>query len=409
LHRTPGILLASLNAYDLGNVARSSEASLSKDYAVNVLQSGPYHIEDTSYILSPGLVIFADIVEQNILEMVRIAKDAGRLRPHCKTHKMSEVVKLQLQHGIAKHKCATFAEAEMLADAGIEDIMLAYNPVGPHVPRCVQFAQEYPKVHFSVTADHEKPLTELNDSCVAAQIKMEVLLDVDTGLHRTGTPITSKEALRLYELLVDLPGIVPGGLHLYDGQNHQVDLVDRKAAVDVAYGDACNLAKQLDQHGWPVPRLVVGGTGSFPIFADFDDDRLELSPGTSVFHDTGYKSNFPDLDFNPASVLITRVVSRCHDDRLTLDAGNKSVASDPPFGTRLFFPDLPDAEHIIHNEEHLVLKTDQAVNYQPGDVLLGIPRHACPTSALHRTADVVRGGKVVEQWTVTARDRKINI
>ncbi|MEO1971841.1 MAG: D-TA family PLP-dependent enzyme, partial [Pirellulaceae bacterium] len=78
-------------------------------------------------------------------------------------------------------------------------------------------------------------------------------------------------------------------------------------------------------------------------------------------------------------------------------------------GPRLFFPDLPDAEHIIHNEEHLVLKTDQAVNYQPGDVLLGIPRHACPTSALHRTADVVRGGKVVEQWTVTARDRKINI
>lgn len=376
---------------------------------MNVLQSGPYSIDDTSQILSPGLVVFADLVEQNIQEMIRIAKDASRLRPHCKTHKMSEVVKLQLQHGITKHKCATFAEAEMLADAGINDIDLAYNPVGPHIARCVQFAIKYRRVHFSVTADHERPLSELSDACVSAGIQIEVLLDVDTGFHRTGTPMKTNEAQRLYEMLVDLPGVVPGGLHVYDGQNRQADLAARKAAVDASYDDVLDFVKQLEQRGWPVPRLVVGGTGSFPIFADYDDDRLELSPGTSVFHDAGYQEAFPDLHFQPASVLITRVVSRCHDDRLTLDAGNKSVASDPPFGTRLFFPDLPHAEHLIHNEEHLVLKTDLAVNYQPGDVLMAIPRHACPTSALHQSAYIVRGGKVVGQWAVTARDRKISI
>jgi D-serine deaminase-like pyridoxal phosphate-dependent protein len=136
---------------------------------------------------------------------------------------------------------------------------------------------------------------------------------------------------------------------------------------------------------------------------------LELSPGTTVFYDAGYTSAFPDLQFQIAAVLLTRVVSRPSPDRVTLDLGYKACASDPPAGRRLVFPDLPDAEQVLQNEEHLVLKTPQADRFQPGDELVAIPWHICPTTALHKQVYVVSGGRLVGRWDVAARDRCLTI
>ncbi len=94
---------------------------------------------------------------------------------------------------------------------------------------------------------------------------------------------------------------------------------------------------------------------------------------------------------------------------MTFDLGYKAVASDPPAGNRLRFPDLPDAKAVLQNEEHLVLETAVAGSFQPGDELLAIPRHVCPTSALHKQVFVVHGGKVIARWDVSARDRWLNI
>src|SRR5262245_35559930 len=100
-----------------------------------------YAIADTSDILSPGLVIFRDQVEKNLDEVIRVAGSPSRLRPHCKTHKMREICQMQLARGVTKHKCATIAEAEMLAEAGAKSIFLAYNPVGPNIRRVVRFVE----------------------------------------------------------------------------------------------------------------------------------------------------------------------------------------------------------------------------------------------------------------------------
>jgi D-serine deaminase-like pyridoxal phosphate-dependent protein len=94
---------------------------------------------------------------------------------------------------------------------------------------------------------------------------------------------------------------------------------------------------------------------------------------------------------------------------LTLDLGTKACASDPPMGKRLVFPDLPDAVQVLHNEEHLVLETSRAEEFRPGNELLAIPRHICPTTALHRQVYVVAGGRVAERWDVVARDRWLTI
>ena len=172
---------------------------------------------------------------------------------------------------------------------------------------------------------------------------------------------------------------------------------------------AARLRDQVVAQGLAVPRMVCGGTGSFPIFAEIDDPAIELSPGTCVFHDTGYGRCFPDLDFTPASLILTRVVSRPTTDRVTFDLGYKACASDPPAGKRLTFPQIPDAKEVLQNEEHLVIETADAANFRPGDEQLAIPTHTCPTSALHREAYVVSGGSLVDRWEVTARDRWLTV
>lgn len=367
-----------------------------------------YAIADTSEIFSPSLVIYCDLVEKNLAEMVRIAGDPARLRPHCKTHKMRQIIEMELAAGITRHKCATIAEAEMLAQCGVADICLAYNPVGPNIRRVVKFAEKYPGVRLSVTADHPAPLAELGRIAAAVGKQIDVLLDIDSGQHRTGIPV-GPQAKELYQQIAATKGVAPGGFHLYDGHNHQKDVAERRAAVMAGYEPAAKLRDELAASGFPVPRIVAGGTASFPIFAALDDPTIELSPGTIIFQDAGYGEMFPDLNFIPAALLLTRVISRPTATRITCDLGYKAVASDPPAGNRLFFPDLPDAKAVLQNEEHLVLETPLAERFQPGDELFAIPRHVCPTSALHKFVYIVSGGKLAGTWDVAARDRVLTV
>jgi D-serine deaminase-like pyridoxal phosphate-dependent protein len=367
-----------------------------------------YAIADTSQIISPALVIYKDLLEQNLERMLAIAGGPERLRPHCKTHKMPAVTRLELARGIGKHKCATLAEAEMLAEAGVKDIFLAYNLVGPNIARTAAFRNRFPHVALLLQADHPAPIAQLGAAMRAAGHEAEVLLDLDVGQHRTGVA-PGLPARELYATLARTPGLKAGGFHVYDGHQHQRSLQERAAAIDAQWVNVLALRQELEQAGLPVARIVCGGTGSFPIYARKDVPGLELSPGTCIFNDAGYADAFPDLVFPPAALLLTRVISRPASDRVTFDLGYKAVASDPPVGKRLTFPDLPDAEQVLQNEEHLVVCTAQASRFAPGDEQFAMPRHICPTVALHRQVYVVSGGRLVDRWDVVARDRWLTI
>ncbi|MFK7822018.1 MAG: D-TA family PLP-dependent enzyme [Planctomycetaceae bacterium] len=367
-----------------------------------------YHIEDTSQILSPSIVLFKEIVEENIRKTIDMVGDPNRLRPHCKTHKMVEVAAMVTTAGITKQKCATFAEAEMLVQAGTTDIFLAYNIVGPNIERVVAFRKTYPDIAFSVTADHEKPIRELSAACVAAETSVNVLLDLDTDLHRTGIGMND-EAIRLYGLINEVPGLNVNGLHCYDGHHHQPAEEERRAGVDSLWSRVSNFRDKLIAADLPVPRIVAGGTPSFPMYARLDDPIVECSPGTCLLQDAGYGGNYADLNFTPAALLLTRCISRPTPNRVTFDLGTKAVASDPPKGHRVTFPDLPDAVAVLQNEEHLVLETTNADRFTPGDEILAIPTHICPSTALHKEVTVIADGKVTGTWPVIARDRKLNI
>jgi D-serine deaminase-like pyridoxal phosphate-dependent protein len=348
-------------------------------------------------------------IRQNIEQAITIAGTTSRLRPHVKTHKTREIVRLELDAGITKHKCATLAEAEMLAGCGVTDVLLAYNLVGPNCGRMARLARAYPGCRFAVLADDEKALPPLSEAMAAAKQTIEVLLDVDVGQHRTGIP-PSDEAVTLYESIGRFPGLQPGGIHVYDGHNHQESVVEREAAVGKQIEPVLHLRRRLEKKGLPVPRMVVGGTPTFPVYARMDFPGLECAPGTCFLNDHGYGTRFADLaGFVPAALLLTRVISRPTPTRVTLDLGYKAVASDPPAGKRLMLLNVPDYETVLQNEEHLVIETPSAANFRPGDEVFAIPTHICPTCALHREAYVVEDGQVVGRWQIVARDRVLTI
>jgi D-threonine aldolase len=368
-----------------------------------------YALREPGQVFSPALLFYKDLIAQNLQSLIARVGDPARLRPHVKTHKTREIVRMELAAGITKQKCATIAEAEMVAQCGVTDVMLSYPIVGPNCRRLAQLIQKYPGSHFSTLADHPDGLDQLSQALSAAGQSVEVLLDLDVGQHRTGIA-PGAAARALYERLARTPGLRPGGLHVYDGHNHQHPLAEREAAVRAQLGPVLEMRAALERAGLPVPRLVLGGTPTFPVFAKLDLPGAECSPGTCVLNDYNYGNWFQDLnEFVPAALLLTRVISRPTPRRVTFDLGYKAVASDPPAGKRCFLLDFPEHETVLQNEEHLVVETAEAERFCPGDVAYAVPAPVCPTCALHQFAYVVQGGEVVERWEIAGRDRMLTV
>jgi D-serine deaminase-like pyridoxal phosphate-dependent protein len=258
-----------------------------------------------------------------------------------------------------------------------------------------------------VTVDHPDSARALSAAVNGVDRDVFVLLDLDIGMGRTGIA-PGEAAAELYALLDTLPKLEPDGLHAYDGHVRDSELAARRAATSSGLEGVLALRERLLKRGLPVPRLVLGGTPTFPIHATLEVPGVECSPGTSVLQDESYRSRFPDLAFTPAALLLTRVVSRPAPDRLCLDLGYKAVASDPA-GPRARLIDPDDARQVVHSEEHMVVETAQAEKIPIGTPLLAIPTHVCPSVALHRRAYVIEKGHVVGQWDVTARDRVLGV
>ncbi|HEX4349887.1 MAG TPA: D-TA family PLP-dependent enzyme [Verrucomicrobiae bacterium] len=362
-----------------------------------------YEISNVAEIDSPALLIYPDRAEENVRRMISMAGGPQRLRPHVKTHKLPEMVRMQMALGITKFKCATIAEAEMVADCGVLDVLLAYQPVGPKAQRLLQLIKKFPRTSFSTIVDDAGAIRALSDATVKAGAKIKVLLDIDCGMHRSGVPAGPK-AVELYRLMASLPGLEPYGLHLYDGHIEDSDIAVRTKRCDEAFAPVAALRRELS--GLPVPLIVAGGSPTFPIHARRPD--VECSPGTCVFWDTAYGDALPDLDFLHAALVLTRVVGKPGGNRLCLDLGHKAVAAEKP-QPRVTFLNLPDAQPITHSEEHLVVETSRAGEISVGDCFYGIPKHVCPTVALHAEAVVIKNGKAEVRWKIAARARMLSI
>lgn len=364
-----------------------------------------FAVQNSGEVPSPALLLYPDRIRENIRRMIRVAGGTSRLRPHIKTHKLAEVVRMQLEEGLTKFKCATIAEAEMAAGAGAKDVLIAYPMVGPNAARLLELVKAFPATMFSCLADDASATQRLSKAFSDSGRMVDVLLDVDCGQHRTGVE-PGAAAMQLYRLIAASPGLRPGGLHVYDGHIHEPDLAERTERCAAAFSPVNEFHRELLSAGLPVPWIVAGGTPTFPIHAK--NEAFECSPGTCVLWDFGYAEKFADLDFLFAALVLTRVVSKPGANRLCLDLGHKAIASENP-PPRVQFLNLPDATAISHSEEHLIVESAEAGQFAVGDCLFGVPRHICPTVALYSEATVITDGRVMERWRIAARERRLTL
>jgi len=364
-----------------------------------------YLLDNTNEVHTPSLLIYPNRIEANIKKMIDIAGGPDRLRPHVKTHKMSEIIKLQMKYGILKFKCATIAETEMVAGCGAPDILLAVQPVGPNIDRFFKLKQEFKKVKISCIADNEDIIIQLSDMARKTGLETNVWLDINSGMNRTGV-IPGEKAARLFKRIMDSPMLIAEGLHVYDGHIHEPDFTKRKLLCNEGFISMTSLVEDLKSDGISPVKIIAGGTPTFPVHASRED--IELSPGTLLLWDWGYSSSFSDMDFLHAAVLVTRVISKPAKDLLCLDLGHKSVASEMP-QPRINFLNIQKYAIINHNEEHMVIRTGEAAKYKTGDLLYGIPWHICPTVDRHDSVYVINDHKLTGQWSVEARKRKITV
>jgi len=363
-----------------------------------------FEINNAEDIISPSLVVYPDRIERNIKLMIQIAEGVDSLRPHIKTHKIAEILEMQLKHGIYKFKCATISEAALLAKCGAKDILIAIQPVGKNVDRFFDLIEKYPDALFSTIVDNETLITKINDTAAEKQLLISLWLDINNGMNRTGI-LPDKNAVLLYEKINQSSNLDAKGLHVYDGHIQASDINLRKQICDSDFEKVLTLKEQIELLGIEVKTIVAGGTPSFPIHAK--RSNVEVSPGTTLLWDQRYAEKFKDLKFSHAAILIGNIISKPASNLLCLNLGHKSVAAEMDF-PRLEILNFQNCKQIRHSEEHLVVECNESEKYTIGDVCYAVPMHICPTVIKYDQVLTVNNGKISGHWKVAARDYLTN-
>lgn len=361
-----------------------------------------FQLNNPREIASPGLLVFKDRIAHNINLMVAATGDAKKLRPHIKTHKMEEVIAMQVAAGITKFKCATIAEAELLATSDAQDILLAMQPIGPNISRFFNLKQAFPHKYFACLVDNEFSLNELSKEAKSRNTTLAIFIDLDVGMSRTG--ISPEDSFELIKEITKDEFVQLKGLHVYDGHIRISNIDERFTKCNEAFVAVDELLKRLDLEKIQAGEIVAGGSPTFYVHAK--RPKVIASPGTTLLWDQGYGSKFPDMEFKHAAVLVTRLLSKPKPNQFCLDLGHKALASEMPF-PRVKFLNTDDFEQISQSEEHFVVKVSNPEKYQIGDVFYAVPLHVCPTVAKYPKVTVVENGEIIDSWKVAARDHKI--
>lgn len=366
-----------------------------------------YHFTGEASIPSPALIYYKDVLIENTKTAIRAAGSADRLWPHVKSHKSKDFTQLQTGMGIKNFKCATIAEAEMAAQTDACRILVAYPLAGPNIGRFLKLTECYPSKEFYALGDNLELLECLGQTAVQHNTSVRCLVDVNTGMNRTGVPFSG--LADFYRKLSRIPGITPAGFHCYDGNRHEAEYTDREEKVNETIRAISEIRDALLKEGFDCPVLIMGGSPSFPCYAN-NMSGVYYSPGTVFIYDAGYTSQFPDLPYTPGAAVLARVISHPTEGYFTLDVGYKAISAEQDF--RGIIPELPHAEEAFQSEEHWTFRMKDGFETERpavGSIVYIIPWHVCPTSALYDKAYIVSNGALAGEWPITARNRSITI
>lgn len=384
-----------------------------------------YHFQEEEQIPSPALIYYRDILQNNTKTAIACAGSPGRLWPHVKSHKSKDFTQMQAEMGITQFKCATIAEAEMVAQTAAKRIFIAYPLVGPNIGRFIRLILSYPDKEFFALGDNLDALRTLGHAAEEQHLRIRCLVDVNTGMNRTGVPFEC--LFDFYCQLAQIPGLTPMGFHCYDGDRHEQDSTKREENVQKTIAQIDTVQDKLQKKGLSCPIMILGGSPTFPCYSHIyplTDDHCSsadngssnpdssrfFSPGTVFIYDIGYTAQFPDLHYVPGAAILSRVISHPRDGWFTLDAGYKAISAEQKICGILL--GLAHAKPEFQSEEHWTFSMEEGFADEVpaiGTVLYILPWHICPTSALYEKAYVVSDGHLHTEWPITARNRQLNI
>jgi D-serine deaminase-like pyridoxal phosphate-dependent protein len=350
--------------------------------------------ESLADLETPVPVIDIDVVDRNLKKWQARCDALGIAgRPHIKTHKLAPLARYQIALGAKGITVQKLGEAEVMADAGITDLLLTFNVVGRHkLERLAGLAR---RTAIAVVADNAEVVKGLGEAGIMAGRDISVLVECDTGAHRNGVQ-SPEEAVTLAKLIDKTPGVTFGGLMTYASPG------GRKGteAFLIAARDRALAA------GLEVKVISTGGTPDM-----WSDEGLapvtEYRAGTYIYFDRSLAERGTCTYDDCALNVLATVVSRPTNERALIDAGTKSLTSDlnglAGYGV---VRELGFAPIYAANEEHGFLDISK-VNDKPqiGQLVRVVPNHVCPVSNLYDKVVFTRGGKVLGAVPVDARGK----
>ena len=356
---------------------------------------------------TPYLLIDGPTMERNIRKMADVARENGvALRPHVKTHKIPGIAREQLKAGAAGITVAKISEAEVMAESGIEDIFIAYPLVTEEkIRQAVRLSE---RVKLVVGVDSLEGTKKL--SAMVGDRTLDVRLEVDTGLRRTGVPV--HRAVGLAGEIQAMGNLDLTGIYTYRGAvlGGSKTLELEKAGLEEGRL-MVSLAEQMRERGIAVEDVNVGSTPTAEHVAKVEG-VTEIRPGTYVFYDRMQARLGACSLEECAAVVVCTVVSRPTRDLAVIDGGSKTFATDVAPGAEPL--NLEGFGHVVGypgavlerlTEEHGMLSVDEECDLEVGDTLQVIPNHICSTVNLHDEVYLVGEGGIVEEMRVAARGK----
>ncbi|MEU8125323.1 alanine racemase [Spirillospora sp. NPDC049024] len=324
---------------------------------------------------SPAVIVDELAVEQNLAVTLAAMATPDRWRAHFKTARTAWAVRRLLTHNVTRFKASTVGELRFLLASGARDVLLAHPAVGPAQREVAALAARFPDAMLSVLVDSV-------EGASLWEAPMNVVIDIDTGMGRTGVPVGDHAAVRnLAETLARL-GHRLVGVHAYDGNLADLPPVEKQSRVEEELASIDDLVRELTDAGHPVHEVVLGGSHTFlEILASWPatswSERLTLGPGTVLYNDVRSLERFAraakPASYIPAAAVHARVVSR-GTGTVTVDAGLTAIQVDAgrPHAVAISPPHL-SVRSV--SQEHLVLACDAGPVPAIGDSVLLLPRH----------------------------------
>ncbi len=352
-------------------------------------------------LTTPALVIDVDVLERNITRMAEHARAGGfALRPHAKTHKSLPIADRQLAAGAVGLTVATIAEAEAFARHGVTDLFIAY-PLWIDNDKARRLRRLAETVALRLAADSPEGARRLGEAVRGSARSVELLVEIDSGHHRTGVP--PKDAVAVGKAAADT-GLNVVGVFTFPGHGYGHDAQARERAARDEERELGEAAEALSSVGLPA-RVISGG--STPTAGRWQPGIVnELRPGVYVFNDATQLALGSCTPDDVALVAAATVVSASTKERFVLDAGSKVLGTDttPWVAGHGHLPDFPEASVTALSEHHATVVLPEGSEAPPLGALVAVaPNHVCTAVNLADELVVTRQGNVVDRWPVAAR------